>query len=162
MNMLKQASSIWKNAPLLMAQILICSKPNLLANFPTLMLHFQWSLFHFHLSISGYLGLVVLVCHLLHTRVRKRKREREREGKGERERGRENSYCKWIRCWCYTYTGWKGMWKRTRKLMGIEPMLWVVIAQWLEHWWLKPATWVRFPYSSQFFSTFPFQPMYTM
>ena len=33
---------------------------------------------------------------------------------------------------------------------------WVVVAQWLEHWRLKPVTWVRFPAASRFFSTFPF------
>ena len=25
---------------------------------------------------------------------------------------------------------------------------WAVVAQWLEHWWLKPPTWVRFSVTS--------------
>ena len=39
---------------------------------------------------------------------------------------------------------------------GEDHWPWVVVAQWLEHWRLKPVTWVRFPAAARFFSTFPF------
>ena len=41
-----------------------------------------------------------------------------------------------------------GMWKRWE--------LWVIVAQWLEHWQLKPAIWVRFPVTSQSLFHIPF------
>ena len=64
----------------------------------------------------------------------------------------------------------KGMWKRAGKSPGITLPLsstecgggwwpWVVVAQWLEHWLHKPATWVRLLAASWFFSKFPFQPV---
>ena len=31
---------------------------------------------------------------------------------------------------------------------------WAVVAQWLEHWWLKPATWVQFPVTRCHISSF--------
>ena len=35
----------------------------------------------------------------------------------------------------------------------------MVVAQWIEHWRLKPATWVQFPAAYRFFCTFPFKPV---
>ena len=86
MNMLKQASSIGKNAPLLMAQILASSKPNLLANLShsdtTLsMILISPPSLNFRISRSCSFGLSPVGFQ------RERRREGGRERGGEREGG---------------------------------------------------------------------------